>query len=454
MAISVLILNQCSTDTNPIYARIRNHADQVKVINTHEHQHLPEVYGDYHFRFYHLMAASYLAADISSAGVNGSDWKLIDSLSLDQLWEVYGEALNNTRSTSYYSHFVKGFRKLYDFSDLYFTKDNIPKLSAMIEANYKDYKSWFDKSFSKAGYDLMFIDQFWKPFNAELDKKYFALVFQINPLISESSKRPEKGSQLNSIYKEANDSGFEINNLDDYLKFCDHLFKKNIENNTVCIKNSQAYSRTLFYEDVPYEEAKALFDKPSLKLTSAEAKRIEDFMFHWIIKQAIKYDLPVQIHTGYLAGNGNVLDNGQPIKLNNLFMKYPEAKFDIFHGGFPWTDEVAALGKMFPNVYLNLVWLPQISREKAISALDVMFDCVPYNKFFWGGDCGLIEESAGSLEFGKDVVSEVLAKRVERGLLTEEVAFDIVDKIFRGNAIKVFKLGKKFGKLNSTAEIE
>ncbi|MDP4224098.1 MAG: amidohydrolase family protein, partial [Bacteroidota bacterium] len=209
------------------------------------------------------------------------------------------------------------------------------------------------------------------------------------------------------------------------------------------IKNSQAYSRTLYYEDVPYGDAKILFDRPSSSLTPNEAKKIEDFMFHWIITEAIKYDLPVQIHTGYLAGNGNVLDNGEPVKLNNLFLKYRDARFDIFHGGFPWTGEIAALGKMFPNVYINLVWLPQISREEAIKALDVMLDCVPYNKFFWGGDCGLIEESVGSLEFAKDAVSEVLAKRVERGLLTEEIAFRIMDRIFRENAIEVFKLKEK-----------
>jgi predicted TIM-barrel fold metal-dependent hydrolase len=177
-----------------------------------------------------------------------------------------------------------------------------------------------------------------------------------------------------------------------------------------------------------------------------EAKKIEDFMFHWIIQKAIEYDLPVQIHTGYLAGNGNILDNGQPVKLNNLFLQYPKAKFSLFHGGFPWTGEYAALGKMFPNVYLDLVWLPQISREEAVNSLDVMLDCVPYNKFFWGGDCGLIEESVGSLEFAKDVVSEVLTKRVNRGLLTEDLALEIIDGIFRENAIEVFELEKKSGK--------
>lgn len=72
--------------------------------------------------------------------------------------------------------------------------------------------------------------------------------------------------------------------------------------------------------------------------------------------------------------------------------------------------------------------------------------CVPYNKLFWGGDCAFIEESTGSLEFGKEVVAEVLSGRIERGLLTENVAFDIVQRVFRENAIEVFKLKEKFGR--------
>lgn len=101
---------------------------------------------------------------------------------------------------------------------------------------------------------------------------------------------------------------------------------------------------------------------------------------------------------------------------------------------------------MFANVYLDLVWLPQISREEAVHAVEEMLDCVPYNKFFWGGDCGLIEESTGSLEFGKEVVAEVLANRIECGLLTNEVAREMIQRIFRENAIEVFKLEQILGR--------
>lgn len=413
------------------------------MINTHEHQRFPHQWGEHNYGFYHLLTVSYLSADIHSAGGPGMNLDLMDSLNLDELWDRYSQGLNNSRSTSYYGHFVKGFQKLYNMEDLYFNKENIKKLNDQVEKNYKNYDQWLDSATKKAGIDLMFVDQYWDPYNCDLDDRYFALVFHINPLVMESSRKPGADTEKHGIYQQAEKDGFQISGFDDYLAYCKYLFEKNARNKAVCLKNSMAYSRSLYYEDVPYETAKLLFSKPSSSLSQEEAKKIQDFMFHWIIKQSIKNDLPIQIHTGYLAGNGNVLENGEPVKLNNLFLQYPEAKFILFHGGYPWTGEYTAFGKMFPNVYLDIVWLPQISRETAVQALDEIFDTVPYNKLFWGGDCAFIEETTGSLEYGKEVVAEVLAKRISRGLLTREVAEKMARDIFRENAIKVFKLNEK-----------
>jgi hypothetical protein len=436
---------QCTSQPKTSYQNIKERADAIRVINAHEHQHWPEEYGDLTYRFYHLIHGSYLMADVVSAGGTRLEMGPLDSLSLEEHWNINGQALNYTRNTSYYGHFIKGFRKLYDFNDLYFTESNIPNLSAQIEKNYRDYRTWFDSAFNKAGFELMFLDQYWKPFNTEVDERYFALVFHINELVQHASS-PASPGDASSVYHQADKEGYPMNTFDDYLNYCDHLFQKNVKHKAVCVKNSMAYSRSLDYEEVSYETARALYNKRAAKLTRKESKKIQDFMFHWIIQKSIEYDLPIQIHTGYLAGNGNNLENGKPVKMNNLFLKYPEARFVLFHGGYPWTGEYAALGKMFPNVYLDIVWLPQISRERAVLALDEMFDCVPYNKFFWGGDCSFIEESTGSLEYGKEVLAEVLASRIERGLLTEEVAFDVVKRVLRENAIEVFKLEEKLGK--------
>jgi hypothetical protein len=442
----VFLLCRCMSSEDTTFKRLKAYTDEIKVINTHEHQHWPEEFGDHHYRLFHLFSTTYLMSDIVSAGGQYLDMDRLDSLSLDDYWEINGQALDYTRNTSYYSHFIKGFKKLYGFRELYFTKHNIHQLSARVEENYKDYSDWFDRAFRTAGFELMFLDQYWKPFNTKVDRDHFALVFNINSLVMQSSARPADGEESWGIYREAEQEGYSMDSFQEYLEYCIHLFEKNLASQAVCLKNSMAYSRSLDYEKISVEEASVLYGRPSGSLTEEEAKKVQDCVFHWIIQKSIEFDLPVQIHTGYLAGNGNWLENGRPVKLNNLFLEYPEARFVLFHGGYPWTGEYAALGKMFPNVYLDIVWLPQISRQEAVHALDEMFDCVPYDKFFWGGDCALIEESAGSLEFGREVVAEVLAARIERGLLTVDVAREIIRRIFRENAIEVFRLEERLGR--------
>jgi uncharacterized protein len=414
--------------------------DEVRVINTHEHQRTPGEYGGQNQGFYHLLAASYLRWDTRSAGGPPFNFSALDTMDIDRLWDIYGEALDNTRNTSYYSTFVRGFQKLYGFNDPYFTKDNTESLSGKIEKNYEDYGTWFEQAFEKAGFEIMILNQWWDPLNCEVDSRYFAPAFRINTLITDAGKRPGNGAGDESVYASAEEDGYSIQDLDDYLEYCDHLLRRNLENNAVCLKNSLAYSRSLDFVDVPYQAASELFGRPSKSLDKEEVKMLQDFIFHWIIRKSTEYDLPIQIHTGYLTKNGNVLENGKPVKLNNLFLKYPDARFVLFHGGYPWAGEFAAMGKMFANVYLDLVWLPQISRQAAIRSLDEMLDCVPWNKIFWGGDCHFIEESTGSLEFGKDVVAEVLSLRVQRGLMTEELACEIAIGIFRQNALEFFDL--------------
>jgi hypothetical protein len=343
---------------------------------------------------------------------------------------------------------LKGFELLYDYPHSSFSKEGIKLLSDQIASNYALLDSWYEEAFQKTGFEVMFVDQYWNSFNVELDERYFALVFNINRLVTAASEKSTLSrNQANrlSVFRLAREEGIRLDTLENYLRFAESQMKRFVENKAVCLKNSMAYSRSIDYEDVPVEEARQLYAKNSETLSATEKKKIQDFMFHWILQKAPNYGLPIQIHTGYLAGWGNRLENGRVTKLNDLFLKYPDTKFVLFHGSFPWMGEYTALGKMFPNVYLDLVWLPQLSREAAVRSLDEMLDQVPYNKFFWGGDCHQIEESTGSLAFGKSVVAEVLARRIERGLLTEEVAREIAARIFRVNAVEFFRLDEKLG---------
>ena len=437
----------CDKTKPDTYEELRKHISTISVVNTHEHQIIPPEYIGQKYNFYTLLDYSYLKWDLISSGASQFNRDIINRGNLDTLWNIYGQYLDFCRNTTFYTHFLKGFQELYGYKDLYFTKEGIYSLSEKIAENYSNREEWFDKSVKTAGYDIMFIDQYWAPFSVDLKTNHSGLVFSINQLVWGASRHSiwtaEDAPVDRNPYKYAEKEGFKIKTLEDYLIFTDFLFKLFLEHQVVSIKNTLAYYRAIDFKYVPYEQAEALYTRSSTSLTEKEKKALEDFMFHRIIQKSIEVNLPIQIHTGYLAGNSNTLENSRPTKLNNLFRRYPEARFILFHAGYPWTGEFISLGKMFPNVYLDIVWVPQISREMAIRVLDEILDCVPYNKIFWGGDSHLIEESIGSFIFAKDVVAHVLTQRIKRGFMTEELAHDVARKIFRENAINVFNLQDK-----------
>ena len=125
------------TNTDSTQARLKEYVDTIKVINTHEHQRWFPQYDGNDINFYTILNHSYLQADLVSAGAKRVGTKSINDGNLDTLWEDYGRYLDFSRSTSYYSHFLEGFRILYGYNNSYFTKEGIRSLSEKITANYK-----------------------------------------------------------------------------------------------------------------------------------------------------------------------------------------------------------------------------------------------------------------------------------------------------------------------------
>ncbi len=434
-----LISGGFSSPQKNTYNELMDFAGAVKIINTHEHQRNPAEMGYENYNFWVLLANSYLMADMITAGADKLTTDLLNSKTPGELWDENGNFLSFCSQTSYYGQFLEGFKKCYGYNEKAFTKDGIERLSHQIESNYRNYPVWFDSCFKQAGFETMLIDQHWSPLNLNVNEKYFTLVLPVNQLVNNIGRAREVFTPNNKTVANFTEAtGVKtINTLDEYLMFADFILQSAIKHGAVALKNSMAYSRTIYYENTPGEVADELYGK-SNGLTASEHKALQDFMFHWFLDKAAEYNLTVQIHTGYMAGNGNRLENGNPANINNLFLEHPKTRFDIFHGGFPWTGEFTALGKMFPNVYLNLVWLPQISKERAKITFNEMLDCVPYNKILWGGDCHFIEEAVGSHEFGKQVVCEVLAERISGGQTDEATAKKIISAVFRENAINCF----------------
>jgi len=129
-----------------------------------------------------------------------------------------------------------------------------------------------------------------------------------------------------------------------------------------------------------------------------------------------------------------------PMLLAGLVKTNPNTSFVLLHGGYPFTSEAAILAKSFENVYLDANWLPLISPTAMKRALQDWLDSIPLGKIMiWGGDSYRVEGTFASLLLAKQVVSEVLAERVQAGHLIEGQVRTILWDIFRNTSARFYR---------------
>lgn len=168
-------------------------------------------------------------------------------------------------------------------------------------------------------------------------------------------------------------------------------------------------------------------------------RRLSDHMFHHVLALASEHGLPVQVHTGTLAGNRGLLDHTRPGLLHPLFIRYPRITFDLFHTGWPWTGEVAALAKMFPNVTADFCWMRVPSPAAARRTLDEMPETVSANKIpGFGEDDRYVELTCAHARMARAGIAEVPAAKMARGWCREKEAGETARAPLAENAARLF----------------
>lgn len=160
----------------------------------------------------------------------------------------------------------------------------------------------------------------------------------------------------------------------------------------------------------------------------------QDYLMHRVLEWADARGCILQIHTGYQEGNANILENANPRGLNELFFRYTNIRFDLFHMGYPYQHILGAFGKMFANVRLNMCWTHMLSPVAATRALYEWLNAVPVNKIFaFGGDCRFFDGVVGHLELARRGVARVLSRCVADGLFGASTALEVGRMLFYDN---------------------
>jgi len=167
------------------------------------------------------------------------------------------------------------------------------------------------------------------------------------------------------------------------------------------------------------------------------------------------------------AGLARMHDGGSDaIQLSNLFQKYPEVHFDLFHGNIPY-GKVAGMLIMNPNISANLNCLPIFSPTIAQQTLTELYEVgdmcggysyswrrartiriphyFPYHEpgmrtIQFGGDCDMVEGSYGALQIAKDVLIRSLEDLKNRGMIYEVDAIDLAEQVLYSNPKRIYSL--------------
>lgn len=351
-------------------------------------------------------------------------------MSLAERWDAIEPYWERIRHTTYGTCLRIAARDLLGVPDI--SRESYRRLSDAIAASNRP--GWYAHVLKEKARIILSIQDDGR---AAVDRTFFAPVVRLEHFAAARTR-----DELAALEAE---SGVAIRSLDDLRRAMHAVLQGYLAEGAVGIKISLAYRRIIRFEKVAKADAERLFNRIPAHLGEGlsweEARPLQDYIVHQIIRAAIEHDLPIQIHTGLQEGNENILTNSNPMHLVNLFMEYREARFDLFHGGYPYTGEALALGKNFPNVYLDLCWLHLISPTAGVRTLHEAVETVPANKIFaFGGDFIIPEGAYGHSVLARRVVSRVLVEKIQDGYLTEEEAVILARRILRENPATLYRL--------------
>jgi hypothetical protein len=212
----------------------------------------------------------------------------------------------------------------------------------------------------------------------------------------------------------------------------------------IAVKSQHAYNRTLRWHERDERDVERALERrlSGAELTEDEQLCLGDWCWARGVELATEHNLPFKIHTGYYAGYGRMpVDRIRGGHLCALLAKYPQARFVLMHIAYPYSDELVALAKHYPNVYVDMCWAWSIDPFSARDFLRRMIHAVPCNKLFaFGGDAFWPHASIAYAAQTRMWLTRTLQAEVDEGLLTEREAIALATRLMRTNQEECFDI--------------
>jgi hypothetical protein len=431
---------------SPLYYRLLDKIQTVPVIDCHEHLMGPEMRPKYKEPIAAL-THGYILSDLQSAAY-GIDEKEIQRLNdpevpTIQKWPLFKKLWQSTEHTAYAQVTKRVLKQLYGQKEISF---DILELIAEKFLTY-DEAAYF-KLIDQANIQAMVVDTLgWLPngLGSFLSgEKTFPSKWRL--MISlPNFHNPKFGWTTIQYFAGLIDQ--HVTSLDEFLEVVYKIFLRCIERGVIGFKDQSAYERIISYDLVSKGEAEKLFNQiladPRGELGWPESKPLNDFLFHQFMRFARELNLPVQLHTGHMAGNYNRVDKTNAANMASVFELHKQVRFDLFHGNWPYMGDLLFLGKNYPNVFLNLCWVHIIDPAYSIELLERATLTIPHVKIHgFGGDYGDVPEYVvAHLQIAQENIASALTNLIESRWIEEEQAISLAKDWLFNNPNRFFKLG-------------
>jgi len=225
----------------------------------------------------------------------------------------------------------------------------------------------------------------------------------------------------------------DTTDFDSFMRNTEKCVREAKVNGASAIKLAIAYFQSLDIEMVTYEMASEAFLNPNA--TDEQIKWFRDFTVCRIVELAGELDIPVLVHTGL-----GMLDKSNAIALRKLIDGNQQVHFVLFHGGFPWTDDILALIHNYKNITADFNWLPLVCTNKSVEFVINILETVGAHRMCWGCDTWTSEESYGARLAMEHSLGTALTHLLYDGAFDIEYAKYAVTRILYENPKEIFRI--------------
>ena len=418
---------------------LASHVDGIHAIDTHEHMHKEQVWVEEGpDDVAEALFNNYVRADFVSAGARPED---VDRLihgngqSIEDRWKKVEAAWNAIRFTGYARAVSTAARDLFGIEEINATN--------MVAAQAKLGQLRQPGSRLHILRDLANLDHIQTDdgrWHCEPDESGPGFFFYDISWVRFCDSRID-WEELTAV------TGVTVKDISTLRQAMEALFAT-FAPCAIAVKAQHAYSRTLRWVRRTDDEAEVALQtllKEGEQADEASRLCLGDWCWARGIEQAIEYDLPFKLHTEYYAGHSRMyVDRIRSGNLCDLLIEYPEARFVLMHIAWPYSEELVAMTKHFPNVWADLCWAWSINPAASMDFVHRFLHGAPINKLFvFGGDTMYPTPAYSYAVQMRRWLTRALEAEVEAGDLTEAEAIEVASRLMRENQLACFDVEGK-----------